>query len=214
MILATSAIIKILLLLAVLLLEYCLFRKKLQKKTLVALGALTLVCAFAANGAAKMVPPLTDTITLTAMGQGREEAKGTEIFLRGYTIDGEKSLALEDLQISDGHWYWHGNMYCWRPESDERQPDGVTESVELKIPVGWNRTLNFQSAIYRGEVQIETAENTWVIDTYSEENGEIAAQIGRSSTASLIWNQILRLEVYTALLAIYFGVTLGFFTKA
>ncbi len=205
MILATSAIIKVLLVLAVLLLGYRIFRKKLQKKTLFSLGVLILLFAAFANWVASLVPPLTDTVTLTALGEGREEAKNTEIFLKGYTIDGEESLALEDLQISSGHWFWIGDMYCWRPKSDERQPDGVTESVELQIPVGWNRTLNFQSSIYRGEVQIETAENTWVIDTYSEENGKIAEQIGRSSTAALIWNQILHLEVYTLLLAVCFG---------
>lgn len=207
MILATSAIIKVLLVLAVLLLGYRIFRKKLQKKTLVSLGVLILLFAVFANWAVGLVPPLTDTVTLTALGKGREEAENTEIFLKGYTIDGEESLALEDLQISSGHWFWIGDMYCWRPKSDERQPDGVTELVELQIPVGWNRTLNFQSSIYRGEVQIETAENTWVIDTYSEENGEIAEQIGRSSTAALIWNQVLHLEVYALLLAVCFGVT-------
>ena len=206
MILATSAIIKVLLVLAVLLLGYRIFRKKLQKKTLVSLGVLILLFAVFANWAVGLVPPLTDTVTLTALGKGREEAENTEIFLKGYTIDGEESLALEDLQISSGHWFWIGDMYCWRPKSDERQPDGVTESVELQIPVGWNRTLNFQSSIYRGEVQIETAENTWVIDTYSEENGEITEQIGRSSTAALIWNQIFKLEVYTLLLVACFSI--------
>lgn len=40
-------------------------------------------------------------------------------------------------------------MYCWRPETDGRQPEGTVRSVTLEIPVSWDRTVNFFSNEWR-----------------------------------------------------------------
>ena len=53
---------------------------------------------------------------------------------------------------------------------------------------------------WRGKVEIRTEQGTQVIDTYAEQAGTVSAEIGRSETSALIWNQIRYLAVYAVAL--------------
>lgn len=200
MILLAAKVMKVLLFLAAVLVGYVLFRKRLSARELVCLGVLTVVAAIAANNAAGLLPPLTDQVTLTALGERREEAQKEEVLLDGYTVDDEEFIAGKSLEIEEGHWFWYGESYCWRIETDPRQPEGVTRTVVLRIPVGWVRTLNFNGSVWRGKVQITAGGNTWIKDTYAEESRTISEGIGSSEKAVLILNQARYLMLYTAVL--------------
>ena len=200
MILMTDKIIRTVLFAVVLIGSVVLLRKNGSKKHLAAMGLLVVVFAFVANLLAGILPPLTDEVTLTALGECRSEAEAAEVYLKSYTVDGTDYDCLNHLEIDSGHWFWSGECYCWRPETDTRQPDGMTRTVVVGIPVGWSRTLNFASNIWKGKVQIETGGDSWVIDTYGEEELVINEPIGGSEKSVLIWNQIRYLAVYTAVL--------------
>lgn len=211
MILFTAAAIKILVFILTLVLCYRIFSERLDKKQLIFLGILVTIFACCANYIANLLPPLTDTVTLTALGEKREEARGMEVYLNGYTIDGEEYLAGKSLEIESGHWFWSGETYAWRPETDSRQPDGMTRTVVLKIPVGWDRTLNFSSSEWRGLVQIDDGYNVWVEDTYAEKSSIKVVQIAKSEIGVLLANQVRYVAVYTAImLLIVFGSILLF----
>lgn len=178
------------------------------KKAWFIYATLVLVFAAAAYKISEMTPPLTDTVTLTALGEKCTEARAAEVFLEGYTVDGKAYTAGESLKIKSGHWFWSGEKYCWRIETDTRQPDGITRSIEVRLPVGWERTLNFAGDIWRGFVQITVGGRTWTVDTYAEGGTLVQAQIGRSQTSVLLLDHLLTLCVYAFALLVMSAVTL------
>ena len=202
MILMTARMMKILLLFAVMLGGFYLFRKRLSFQKLLYIEVLVVVFALFANIVAGYLPPLTDKVTLTALGECQEEAQGEEVFLAGYKIDGEKFLSGWSLEIEEGHWFWSGEDYAWRIETDTRQPEGMTRTVVLRIPVGWARTLRFRGGVQRGMVQISDGEETWIKDTYANKSKIISEPIARSETSDLIINQIRYLVLYLLILVV------------
>lgn len=214
MILLSSMLVKIFLVIAVSLCGYHFFSKKSCKKYFVHFCITIIAFAFLSNYISSFVPALKDTIKITALGENRAEARGQEVFLNGYTIDGKDFLAGESLEIESGHWFWSGETYAWRPETDSRQPDGVTREVILKIPVGWDRTLNFSGGIWRGLVEIDNKQDVWIEDTYTEDQSLKNIQIGRSKTSLLILNQIQYLVCYGLVLLLLSTVTIFLVQKA
>lgn len=208
MILFAARMIRILLAAAALLTGYFILRKKISKKTTVVLGISIILTALLSYRFAALVPPLTDSITLTALGEGNEVAQSCEVFLDSFTVDGETFACGTSLKISDGHWFWSGESCAWRPEWDARQPEGMTRSVTIEIPAGWERALNFNGNIYRGRVEIRVDAERWTVDTYSEDDAAVSVAIGRSQTSALILNQIRCLTVYAILLAALSGLEL------
>lgn len=209
MILMTARLIKLALVLGAIIGAVWLAQGLWSKKQLSGYVILTVFAAFIANFAASALPPLTDQITLTGMGQKREEAVLDEIFLDGYTVDGRAYVPGKSLQIVDGKWFWIGESYVWRNSTDARQPEGVTASVTVKIPVGWSRTLDFRGGVWRGFVEISSGGKTWIADTYSEDGSAVAVQIGRSETSALLFNQSRYLIMYAVLLMLWFFVAVS-----
>lgn len=156
-----------------------------------------LICLVLAQLAASLTPALTDQMTLTALGEKSPSAQAEEIVLRNFTVDGKDAAIKSPI---DGKWFWVGNTYAWRTESDTRQPDGTTRSITLKVPVGWSRTANFEGAIWRGKVEITTPQGTQIADTYAETDETVYVVLGRSTTSLLILNQQLHLGVFAVIL--------------
>lgn len=202
MILMAALLFKWVLFLAVGAAGYYILRKRISKITLVWMGVVLVVIAAMANVVSSFVPPLRDEVVLTALGEKCEEAQKEEVFLAGYTIDEKDFLCGKSLEIRGGKWFWKGETYCWRIESDTRQPAGTTRRVILAVPVGWDRTLNFEGDKWRGKVEISIGGRTWTVDTYAKEWEIVSESIGRSDTSMLIWNQVRYLAVYTVVLLI------------
>ena len=193
MILMTAKIIKITLLLAALVGAFVLFHKRLRTQKLIAFFVVVILSALVADMLSGYVPPLTDEVTLTALGEKNEASNGYEVVIDGFLVDGEKYPVDE---VVEGQWFWRGNQYMWRPETDTRQPEGTTRTVTLKVPVGWVRTVLFSAYECRGYVEVTTSEGTETVDT----SVAASAVIGRSQSSRLIFNQILGLAVYAAAL--------------
>lgn len=162
-----------------------------------------------ANIISSSLPSLTEEVTLTAIGTGEKGTSGVdEVYLQGYTIDGEEYSAGESLEVVSGKWFWSGETYCWRLETDSRQPDGVTRTVVVRVPVGQDRTLNFQAAQWRGPVEISVADQTWTVDTYSDETYTMNESIGSSSFSLLLQNSLYQLIAFCLVIVIFLGVAL------
>lgn len=204
MILMAVHIVKVFLPLAALTCVLFLLRRKLNQKELACIAFFIAAFVLAANAAAELVPPLTDTVTLTALGEKSESAQGTEIVINGFEIDEEKYLV---DQIREGKWFWRGDQYMWRPETDIRQPEGTTRTVTLGVPAGWSRSILFSANEWRGIAEISTGGTAQTIDT-----AKIASfELGRSDTTLLILNYVRILAVYSAVFLIgsvvlFFGV--------
>lgn len=151
-----------------------------------------------AHGAASLVPPIRDTVTLTALGEKNADAVLDEAVLQGYTVDGETFSSGESLEIREGKWFWSGESYMWRNESDPRQPGGTTRTIVLGIPAGKERTLDFSAYMYGGLVQITVGGRSWTIDTYSKQTITLSEPIGESRSTVLIADMLRQLAVYAA----------------
>ena len=158
-----------------------------------------LVFGVVAGAVSGLMPPLRDEVTLTALGERREGASAEEVVLTGFTVDGKEYVSGRDLEVRDGKWFWSEEAYCWRIETDARQPEGVTRSITIGIPVGVERTLDFSGDVWRGMVEISAGGDTWTVDTYSDSLAVKTEEIGGSSVVKLICEPLRYIAVFTVL---------------
>ena len=156
---------------------------------------LLLFVAIPAEIIASALPPVTDTITVSALGTKNANAKSDEIHISGYSVDGtEYAMNSKLLKVVEGKWFWAGDNYCWRNETDTRRPDGVTQSVTIAVPVGQKRSISFACFEESGIAEIHSGKLTQIIDTFESEN----ALLDESATRDLVWEQGRRLMAYSA----------------
>jgi len=176
-----------------------LLKKKVSGKNLRLIYVIILVCSLGINYVLGLIPALTEPITLTALCSKNDNSLSEDLFLSSYTIDGTTFSSGEYLNVSSGHWFWSGETLCWRSELDSRKPDNVTRTVVLDIPVGSERTLNFNTGIWCGQAEIYNGYTHYTVDTFSEKPDVEEVDIGSSSTNLLILNQLRFLMVYVLL---------------
>ncbi len=195
MILFTALLCRIILLLATMAAAVYLLRRQMPVKRAAVLACLLVPLAAAANHVSGLTPSLTDEVSLLALNEKSGTSQGYEIVIDGFRVDG-RDCPVDG--VADGKWFWRGEQYMWRPETDPRQPEGVTRQVTVKVPAGWDRKILFSANEYRGAVEVTTANGTVRIDTAET----AAVTIGRSSTRMLIAEQAVRLAVYGIVLLV------------
>ena len=164
------------------------------------------IFALAANAASGQVHGPTDTLMMTALGEKNEASVADEVALYGILVGGTEYSCGQDLGIGEGKWFWCGESYMWRNEADPRQPEGLTRTVTLEIPVGEERRLIFHTNMYSGLVDVTAGGETQTVDTYSEAVGVIQVPISDSSRKMLLLDACEQLAIYVAVL---FGLTAG-----
>ena len=178
-------------------------KKKARSKYFCTLSVLLmLVTVIPAEIIASALPPVTDVITVSALGTKNVKAENDEIRISAFSID-ETEYAINSklLKVVEGKWFWAGDNYCWRNETDTRKPDGVTRSIKLSVPVGQKRSIHFESFGESGIAEIHSGKLTQIIDTFEKEN----ALLDKSSTGDLLWEQGRRLLAFAAVVMTAFG---------
>ncbi len=190
------------------------WHKKIPRHQRAFFSAVLLALGVMAGVMSGLMPPLRDEVTLTALGERRKGASAEEVVLAGFTVDGMEYVGGKDLEVRDGKWFWSEEAYCWRIETDTRQPEGVTRSITVGIPVGVERTLNFSSDTWRGLVEISAGGDTWTVDTYSNTPGGKAVDIGRSSTVKLICEPLQHVAAFAVLFWVAYAFLLIYVRRA
>lgn len=149
------------------------------------------------------LPPATDTVTIQALGEKNISAQADEVLLNAIFVDGE---AVEIPTPENGKWFWIGENYAWRNESDSRQPQGTTKEITLQIPVGTERFLQFTTSPWSGMCKVSSINAESTIDTYSEANGAITAQLGKSTSSMLIRQASQQILVFTLVFVVLCGI--------
>lgn len=178
------------------------YKSKVIKKITTKLMFIAVCIAFFSFGVSSICPSLTETVTITALGEKNISAQSDEIILLGMVADGQN---IEIGTPKTGKWFW-GRNYMWRNETDSRQPDGTTRSIVFNIPVGVNRQIVFCTDIWNGLVKIECLDNTQIIDTYSDDLDSITVILPKSSTKTLIYQSILNIVIFSFVLCFTMGV--------
>lgn len=204
MILYLEPALKVLITLSVFIISYFIYRKRASRFQCVLICTLLLCCAVFAHAVSNCVPLLTDQVTLTALGEKRVEASAEEVYLNGFTVDGMPVSVGNPVQ---GKWSWIGDNYAWRIETDPRQPKGVTREVTVELPVGIDRTIHFESNIWRGMVEVKLDGETQNIDTYYGDGTIISGYPLCSSTfTKLLCSELLPTLVYTVVFLVGGGL--------
>lgn len=174
---------------------------KSSKKSIFLFALCLLVFAFLSHQIMQEIPLLYDEITLTALDQKNDESRGTEVDINHIRVD---EHIITSPNVGEGRWYIISNRYSWRPPEDTRWDGSATESIVLRIPVGWERTINFHCNTWRGIVQVSDSTGCRdIIDTYSLEGNILAYIIGRSHTWKLLLNGALQIGIYVVSLLIF-----------
>ncbi len=196
MILKTAFICKILTVVVIWVASWFFFRGRLRLRYRLFFSFAVLFFALIANTlSTKIVVPLKDTLTINAVGEKNDMAQADEIFIKGFLIDG---ISYKPENAIEGKWFWIGENYVWRNESDHRQPEGTTRTITLAIPVGRYRQIEFVSDNWRGLAEIDDHNSKQLIDTFLQSE----VKISRSSFQVLILNQIRLLLTYAIILMI------------
>lgn len=157
------------------------YKRKLNGKpafSCAAVGILVGISAIFAWYLTDLIPFPTEEVRITALGEKNEAAKNDELYLTGIYVDGEQ---VELKTATDEHWFWQGDWYVWRNDSDTRRPKELSDSFVLKIPAGNERYIEFFKNMYKGFVRIEYQQESQIVDCYSEEGGRITSQISASN---------------------------------
>jgi|GEM_PF-3232380 len=168
--------------------------KRLVRCIVILLFAVVL-CMLVAKRLCEVIPDFTDEVTLTAQGTHSDESKLDEIVYLGYSVGAGGIAPAEDLV--SGKWFWRGDdAIMWRNESDSRQPEGVTRSVVIDVPVGKDRSLNFESSEWCGYVEISSEYDTATIDTYSASQYSLPDSSGGRMALKLLRVALIYMGVF------------------
>lgn len=140
-----------------------LFRKKIRKAILLCFVLMIMLFGIFAGNMVNLIPIPTEPVIITALDDKNEESTSTQVGICRIIVD-EKEYT--NKNPSQGKWFWRGEELWWRPESDPRQPDGLTRTIVLDVPIGNSRIIELASYPNRGILKVESGDKSEVIDTY------------------------------------------------
>lgn len=175
-------------------------QKRKEKPLVVGLVICTLISAFISNAILGLIPLPTNEVIVTALGEKNEAAKKDEVSIISYLVGGKE---YEINNPTEGKWFWKGDTYMWRNESDSRQPAGTTRSITLNIPYGKDRYIQFGRSQWNGLVAVTYDGETTEYDSYKHSDETILyAAIPDTNALSLYAAKFLRLILFFIILAI------------
>lgn len=177
----------------------CFFVKQLHYAKMIMTAFVAFLCVnCVVSVLTSVLPPATDLVKITALEQKNEGAKGCEVYIKGFEVDNK---IYKPFPPEEGKWFWIGDQYCWRPSSDKRQPSGTTNSILVKVPIGYERSILFSSSEWRGLAEIVYERETKIVDTSIVPKFDLG-----KSEQSLLWLQfVLRLSFFVMIsFAFYF----------
>ena len=176
---------------------FFLFRKKINPRFMAAAFGLFIVLGLIGGAVVPVIPVPTEPVTLTALNELNENSTSTQVALRGINVDG-KDYELKNA--TEGKWFWRGNDYYWRSDSDTRRPDGLTQTIVIDVPIGNERTLIFDAWTNRGIVKVESGSKTEIVDTYGKSLAEV--KLESSDSLKVIIFKLAKLAIFALIVAV------------
>lgn len=158
-----------------------------------------LLMAILMNNILQLIPMPTEEIIIRALGEKNEDSKGTEVALQGFVLDGRE---YNKLEILEGKWFWAGESYMWRIESDFRQPEGTTQEITVAVPLGSHREVVFVSGENRGLAEI-------IMNDFSE---VADLSIGKETNITIPDSDLLTLRIVKLIRLLGYLITLCSFS--
>lgn len=175
------------------------FRRKRQCQPCIVLmlvGLLAVSCLIS-NVVLQCIPMPTDQVVVTATGEKNLLASKNEVSIKGYLVGGKE---YELKPPVEGKWFWRGDIYKWREESDPRQPKGTTRSITLEIPYGKDRSIQFYASEWNGIVEVTDHGNSRLYDLFPAKNETIVnAAVADTNSRALYLTKFVRLLIFATI---------------
>lgn len=178
------------------------FVKIKRKRKSLAAGLVLCIAlsAIISNAVLKAVPLPTDKVVVTALGEKNESASADEVCITGLIVGGEE---YELKNPSEGKWFWKGDVYMWRNESDPRQPEGTTRSITISIPYGKDRSIQFGLGKWNGIVEVCYDGDTQCYDLFkSSDETVLYAPVANTASLPLYGIKLLRIGLFVLIIAL------------
>ena len=194
----TEMLIKAVLTLAAMAGCFFLLRRKLSAGAVGAVCAAVFCLSVVSALISGLIPPLEETVSLTAAVEEGDEAPDSGIAFTGFKVDGREFHSGKDFEPVQGSWDLRNDAYCWDGHGD------TNETIVFKVPVGRERQLWFKGNEGSGKVRITAGGKTWTIDTNNR--ADIAEPIGESALQLILLSRAREIAAYTAMFAILLGL--------
>ena len=139
------------------------FKKRFTKGILIGLSLIVMLLGILAGNLVNLIPIPTEPVILTALNDKNEESTYTQVAICRIVVDNKE---YQQINPSKGKWFWRGDELWWRPNSDSRRPDGLTQTIVIDVPIGNSRIIEFASYFNRGILKVESGDKCEIIDTY------------------------------------------------
>ncbi len=149
----------------------------------------------------------SEKVRITALNKKNANAKESTVYLTGIYVAGKKATI---RTTTDASWYWLDNWYVWRAPKDANNPGGLSQSIELELPLGKDRSINFFANKRKGFVKVEYEGTVQVLDCYSPKDKTLTVHLKDTPRSILIKEALLRLSFFillTTLLSLLLIVT-------
>jgi len=182
-----------------------LFSASIGKRSFLLLALVCLWLGYFSSCLSDGLVQMTEPVVFTAVGAQNAASKGNQIFISGFTADGEKKNIYSSTGGTwakieknkgggDNKWYW-----VWFAAGDDRCPAGETNTLTIEIPVGKTRSVQFMGHAWGGIVSFELEGKKYTADTYSAESPTVTTEVDASSAALLAEQQMRRLPYFAVI---------------
>ena len=103
-------------------------------------------------------------VTIKAYNAQNANAEGNEIWINSISVYGD---LVEIQEPIEGKWIWDQARLGWRTYD---LPYEITDNIVIGVPLGKERTINFEKNLWRGIVEVIYNGNKQIIDCYAEKD--------------------------------------------
>ena len=133
---------------------------------LVLLGCAVLMALSVSNAAQPK-----QKIRVFALGESSQTAKAAELTLSYFKVNGE---TVKTFSPQSGKWTLYKGEYRWFEPGDRRAAEITTDSVTFEFDLADRVELIFWGNQWKGIVEISTDTETYRVDTYRADSGEVS----------------------------------------
>lgn len=177
------------------------FKKRFTKGILIGLSLIVMLLGILAGNLVNLIPIPTEPVILTALNDKNEESTYTQVAICRIVVDNKE---YQQINPSKGKWFWRGDELWWRPNSDSRRPDGLTQTIVIDVPIGNSRIIEFASYFNRGILKVESGDKCEIIDTYVTKGSDnVSAVLTSTAEYKLILFKLFKLAIFALIIVIF-----------
>lgn len=155
--------------------------------------------AFSASNAAQP----KRTVTISALKECSPAAEATELTISHFKIN-EETVRTFSPQL--GKWTLYEGQYRWFEPGDKRAAEETTDSVTFEFELADRVDIAFWGNQWKGIVQVDAGEDTYQVDTYRADPGEVNFSLPDPTAEETVRSIILPVAAFTVCLILICGL--------